>query len=155
MGRIWLGGALAAALALQASAARGQDSSPQSLDAAWTKAMKMNDLDAVVACYTTDAVLWLPNAPEARGTKAIRDVYAGYFDAYTVSDAALMNTTYETSGDLSASWGHFALTLKPKKGGDAVVLKGRYLVAMKRAGGAWQLVADHASADPAESPVQP
>jgi len=149
---IWLGGALVAALALAPAPARAQESTPQSLDAAWTKAMKMNDLDGVVACYAPEAVMWLPNAPEARGTKAIRDVYAGYFDAYTVSDAALTDATYETTGDLSASCGHFALTLKPKKGGETVVLKGRYLVAMKRAGGAWQLVADHASADPEPAP---
>ena len=153
MRRLWTGVTLLCALTLWPAAARGQGSSPQSLDAAWTKAMKTNDLDGVVACYASDAVMWFPDAPEARGSKAIRDLYAGYFDAYTVSDAALTNPSYETSGDLSASWGNFVLTLKPKKGGDPVVLKGRYLVAMKRTDGNWLLVADHASATPA--PAKP
>lgn len=149
--KLVLGAALVGVLALGSATAHAQDS-PRAADAVWTKAMKANDLDAIVACYAPDAVMWLPDAPEARGRQAIRDVYAGYLDAYTVADAALTDAFYETSGDLTGSWGHYAFTLQPKKGGDPVVLKGRYVVVMKRIGGNWLLVADHASATPPPKP---
>lgn len=131
-----------------ASSAAAQDAGAKMLDTAWVKAMKANDIEAVVACYAPDAVMWLMDAPEARGTAAIRGMYAGYFAAYTVSDAVLVNPTYEASGDLSAGWGSYVLTLNPKKGTDPVVLKGRFTAVAKKVGGKWLYVADHASATP-------
>ena len=68
------------------------------VDAAWLKAVKANDVDAVVACYWPDAVMWLPDAPEARGEKAIRAAYAGLLGANTVVDASLTDAVYQTSG---------------------------------------------------------
>jgi hypothetical protein len=41
------------------------------------------------------------------------------------------------------------MKLQPKKGGDAVVLKGRFTAAARRIGGQWVYVADHASDEPA------
>ena len=145
--KLWIGVLGVGALAL-ASAVFAQDT-PKDADAAWMKAMKANDLSAVVALYAPDAVMWFPEAPEARGSEAIRKTYAGYFDAYTVADVALTNVTHQTSGDLDANWGNYTFDLRPKKGGDPVVLKGRFVAVMKKIGGRWLLVADHASATPA------
>src|SRR5439155_14253636 len=44
----------------------------RAVDEAWVKAMTGNDLNAVMACYSRDAVMWLPEAPEAKGHEAIR-----------------------------------------------------------------------------------
>ena len=145
--KLWIGVLGIGALAL-ASAVFAQDT-PQDADAAWMKAMKANDLGAVVALYAPDAVMWLPEALEARGSEAIRRTYAGYFDAYRVADAQLTNVTHQTSGDLDGNWGYYMFDLRPKKGGDPVVLKGRFVTVMKKIGGRWLLVADHASATPA------
>ena len=134
-----------------AAAARAQDT-PQAADAAWMKAMKANDLAAVVSLYAPDAVMWFPDAPEARGSEAVRRTYAGYFDAYTVADAVLTNVTHQTSGDLDANWGNYMFDLRPRKGGDPVILKGRFVAVMKKIGGRWLLVADHASATPVAKP---
>ena len=38
--------------------------------------MLSGDIEAIAANYADDAVMWLPNMPEARGGKAIRDAYA-------------------------------------------------------------------------------
>jgi len=138
---------LACGLALSA-AALAEEGGAKSVDAAWLKAIKGNDVEAIVACYAPDAVLWLPDAPEARGTKAIRETYAGLLGVNAVADATLTNAVYQTSGDLSTAWGNFTLTLKPKKGGDTVVMKGRFTSVSKNAGGKWQYVADLASAEP-------
>jgi ketosteroid isomerase-like protein len=129
-------------------AAEAQERGAKAIDAAWLKAIKANDLEALVACYAPDAVLWLPGAPEARGAKTIRDAYAGMLAVNTVTDATIVNAVYQTSGDLSAGWGNFTLSLKPKNGGAPVVMKGRFIDVAKKVGGKWAYVSDHASSDP-------
>ncbi len=133
------------------SAARAEEGA-KDVDARWVKAMKANDVDALAACYASDAVMWLPDSPEARGTKAIRDTYAGLLGVYSVVDASLSDGVYNTSGDMSTAWGHFVLTLKPKKGGDNVVMKGRFLSVSRKSGGKWSYVADLASNEPPPPP---
>ena len=134
-------------LAAAATVAAAEEGA-KDVDAAWLKAVKANDVDAVVACYWPDAVLWLPDAPEARGEKAIRATYAGLLAANSIVDASLADAVYQTSGDLSTAWGHFTLVLKPKAGGDNQVLKGRFLSVSKKSGGKWRYAADLASAEP-------
>lgn len=137
------------ACALGFVAAALAEEGAKSVDAAWLKAMKANDVNALVACYAPDAVMWFPDAPEARGEKAIRDAYTGFLGANTVVDAALSDAVYNTAGDISTSWGHYSMTLKPKAGGNDVVLKGRFLSVSKKTGGQWRYVADLASNEPA------
>jgi uncharacterized protein (TIGR02246 family) len=124
-------------------------SGAQIVDAAWIAAVKANDLDAVMKCYAPDAVMWLPNAPSARGAKAIRAAYEGLLSANTVKDATLSDVTYRTVGNTSVAWGRFSLTLAPKAGGDPVVMTGRFTEAAERRGGKWVYIVDHASAEPA------
>jgi ketosteroid isomerase-like protein len=138
-----------------ASMAVAQEGGAKDVDAAWVKAMKANDVEALVACYAPDAVMWLPDAPEARGEKAIRAAYSGLLGTYTVADAALSNAVYQTSGDLSTAWGNYVLNLKPKAGGDNVVLKGRFLSVSKKVGGKWRYAADLASNEPPPPAPQP
>ena len=146
--RIRAAAVLVCAMVLGTVAATAQDEGTKSVDAAWLKAMKANDVNALVACYAPDAVMWLPNAPEARGSKAIREAYDGLLKVYTVKGASFSNTVYRTSGDLSTGWGNFVLDLQPKNGSAPGALKGRFVVVSKRIGGKWLYVADHASADP-------
>ena len=80
------------------------------------KAANAGDVEALVALYAPDAVLYTPNAIEARGTAAIRSQYQAMFSANTVSNASI-NCTYQTVGDLSVGWGTATLTMTPKGGG--------------------------------------
>jgi len=121
----------------------------QAVDEAWRKAITANDLNAIIAVYAEDAVMWLPDAPEAKGREAIRKSYAGLLDANTVTAASLANTHYQTSGNLSVGWGNFTLTLSPKAGGNPVTLSGRFSVIARKEGGMWVYVVYHASAHPA------
>ena len=47
----------------------------QAVDEAWRKAITANDVNAIVTLYSRDAVMWLPDAPEAKGREAIRKSY--------------------------------------------------------------------------------
>ncbi len=121
----------------------------QAVDSSWVKAMKANDLEAVLKTYAPDAVVWLPEVKEARDEKAIRSAYEGLLSANTVKEVVLSETGYRTIGKVSAGWGRFSLTLAPKSGGSPVVMTGRYTDIAERRGGRWVYVVDHASAEPA------
>ena len=123
----------------------------QAVDEAWRKAITANDLNAIMAVYAEDAVMWLPDAPEAKGREAIRKSYTDLFAANTVTGATLANSHYQTAGSLSVGWGDFTLTLSPKAGGKPVTLAGRVSVIARKQGSGWVYVVDHASAHPASS----
>ena len=129
------------------------DTGAKTVDDAWVKAMKANDLEAVLACYAPDAVAWLPDSPEASGEKAIRAAYQGLLAANKVQDVTVTETHYKTAGTLSVGWGRFTLTLAPKSGGSPIAIKGRFTEAAELRGGRWLYVADQASAEP--SPSEP
>ncbi len=123
----------------------------QVVDEAWRKAITANDLDGIMAVYSENAVMWLPDAPEAKGRAAIRKSYADLLAANTVTAATFANTHYENHGKSSVGWGDFTLTLSPKSGGKPATLSGRFSVIARKEAGTWVYVVDHASAHPAPS----
>jgi len=148
-----LAGAAAVLVSLRVSAAPDSGATP--VETQWLKAIRANDLEAVLACYAPDAVLWGPGDPEARGTAAIRETYRGYLAGNVVKDASLSNVFHRNFGNFSAGWGNFSLTLVPKAGGAPIVLRGRFTDVAEKREGKWLYVADHASADPAPPPAAP
>ena len=122
---------------------------PSSVDATWAKAFKANDVEAAVACYSPDAILWMPDAPEAKGTAAIRDGYKGFFAANKVQDVSTKEIHRETNGNRSVSWGTFSMTVLPAGAAKPVTATGRYTEVTENRGGKWVYVVDHASEDPA------
>jgi len=129
-------------------AAADAPAGPKSVDAAWVKAMKANDLEGVMKCYAPNAVVWFPGETEARGEKAIRELYTGFLGANRVQDVVLSDDHEEISGDVCGRWGHFQMTIVPKAGGAPVTMTGRFTEVLKKKGGRWVYVADHASDDP-------
>jgi uncharacterized protein (TIGR02246 family) len=129
--------------------ASGESAGAQAVDEAWRKAITANDLEGIMAVYAADAVMWLPDAPEAKGRDAIRKSYAALLAANTVTGVTFANTHYQTSGDLSVGWGEFTLSLSPKAGGDPVTMSGRFSVIARNEKGTWVYFVDHASAHPA------
>ncbi len=75
--------------------AAGDRDTPESLDQAWMKAFRANDVDGLVACYATDAIAWEPNSPPAKGREAIRQLYSAMAQANTFKDVSLANTHYQ------------------------------------------------------------
>jgi uncharacterized protein (TIGR02246 family) len=139
--------------AVAAGGALAADAAPkhglQTVDAAWTKAMLANDAAACAALYADDAVLVLPGSGAIKGKKAIADAYAGWLGTVRVTEAAVMDTHYETAGKVSAGWGAFKVTTVPKAGGAPTTEIGTWCAVAVEKGGAWKYVADHASDDPA------
>jgi len=148
----FVAGALVVSVLGAASMALAQGGA-EALDAAWVKAMKAQDANAVAALYAPDAVLWMPGAPEARGAKAIHDEYAGLLGTYTVTDVSLTDGHYETVQNIGVASGHFMMTLQPKAGGAPTIMGGRYSSVAKKVDGQWHYVVDHASVEPPPAPA--
>jgi uncharacterized protein (TIGR02246 family) len=127
-----------------ASPARAQEQGGKIVDDAWVKAVTAGDVEAVVALYAPDAVLYAPDSMEARGTAAIRALYTEMLAANTVSNPSF-NTTYQTSGDLSTGWGTVTLTFTPKAGGAPQTMTVRVTAVTRKINAKWLYVADHAS----------
>ena len=115
----------------------------QVVDQAWVKAMKANDLEAVVALYAPDAVAYFPDG-DFKDKAAIRKSWTDFLATYTVKDCTTVGT-YDTTGDMSVGWGHWTLSMTPKAGGAPVTFTGRATVLAKKIGGKWLYVVDHAS----------
>ena len=153
--RQWIGVLGVAALTVASfrsyAASAGEDG-VQAVDAAWEKAVEANDLDAVMACYASDAVAWLPGSPELKGAEAIRQSYKELFATNTIKDASFSETHYTTVGERSVGWGRFSISLVPKGSDRPVVALGRFTEVAERRGGRWVYVVDHASAEPVPAP---
>jgi uncharacterized protein (TIGR02246 family) len=115
----------------------------QLTDQAWTKAMKANDLEAIMALYAPDAVAYFPDG-DFKGKEAIRKSWTDFLAMFTVKDAT-SEGTYETTGNTSLGWGYWSITVVPKGASEPMLLKGRATVVVKRIGGKWLYVVDHAS----------
>jgi len=70
--------------------------------------VKANDRDAIMRIYAADAVVWLPQTPEARGEKAIRSPYEGLLSANTVKDVVLSETRYIPQMVTTVGWSRCA-----------------------------------------------
>jgi ketosteroid isomerase-like protein len=90
----------------------------------------------------------MPGSGRLDGRAAIRAYYADWLGSVTVRDVVLSNVKVETSGNLSSGWGHFAITMVPKAGGEPIVVKGRFTEVTVKRGGKWVYLVDHASEDP-------
>ena len=121
----------------------------QTSNECWLAAARNSDAEAVSACYAEDAVLWLPGGGMVQGRDAIRDAYAGFFDAFTVRTADLMEMGSKAMDDTVTTWGTFRMVMTPKAGGDDVTESGRYTDVSQNIDGQWVYIVDHASDDPA------
>ncbi len=131
----------------------------EDVDAAWVRAVKAGSLEHVVDLYAPDATLYAPDLMEAKGTEAIRKLYAEMLGSMTIKDFVFLEQNYTTKGNLSVGWGRFLLTGEPRAEGAPVKVEGRFTSVAERKGGKWRYIVVHASlplpAPQAPAPVAP
>jgi uncharacterized protein (TIGR02246 family) len=127
--------------------------SPESINAAWKKAVLAGDIEAVVALYANDAVGWFPGTASAKGKDAIRQAYVGLLKGNNISAVEFTDTQSHLCGDMAVLWGSFTMTVTPKSGGAATKSTGRFTEVLKHDGGKWLFAVDHASENSAPPPT--
>ena len=116
-------------------------------------AFNAGDFDGMSACYTEGGVLMPPNAPEAKGRKAIKEYIQTMPPA---KDFKITVDSIEGTGDRAIVTGTFSVTFVVPKGPE-VKDKGKYIeVREKQADGTWLMSRDMFSSDlPMGGPVAP
>lgn len=133
--------ALAMATLPMLAAAQDAASGIAETNAAFEAAVAADDVAAVVALYTEDAMLMGPNAPSATGRAAIGEAFTGMMEAVGTLD--LTTVEVESFGDTAYEVGTYVL-----EGADGSHMDhGKYVVIWKRTPDGWKLHRDIYNSD--------
>ena len=107
---------------------------------AYNGALKAGDVEGWLATLTDDCVFLPPGVPAVVGKDAVRTWSTeSIFSDFNV-DLEYDFDELEFQGPSAMAWGWFKQTLAPKAGGEAIVMKGKFLDVFKKAGdGEWKL----------------
>jgi len=115
----------------------------------WSAAAQAKDAERFTSFYAPDAALMLEDAPDARGSAAIREAAAGTMqDPNFALSFAADKVVVARAGDLAYEEGTYTLTTTgPDK--KPATEKGHYIVVwQKQADGAWKVIRDVPVSDP-------
>ena len=119
----------------------------------YQEAFNAKDLDALVARYTDDAYLLLPDQEMIQGTDAIRQFLEYQIETLKMQDLVLTAVSTYGVGDLAYHVGTSSQQVTPPGATDPVTIKGKYLVVLKKdASGAWKLSAVAVIPDASSAP---
>lgn len=141
---VWMTGLLAVALlapvrgGMVGMPAPAQDPAIRQVADAYTAAMLAGDAAAAAALYRDDAIEMPPGVPPIQGRAAIEQYFRGMFGGCRFTEFALSHAELRASGDVAFAAGTSRATVTPN-GGPSVTEAGKYLVVLKRTGGAWKV----------------
>ena len=105
---------------------------------AYVKASQAADAKAIAALYTEDAVEMPPNQPMVKGRAAIEQYYTKQFGGTVkVQSFALTRIDSNAAGDIGYEVGTYRQTITD--GQHPMNDTGKYMVVVKRIGGAWKV----------------
>jgi len=138
-----------------AASSSGASSDPATVKAAieatnarFLEAFKRGDKAGMLASYTDDAVLMMPNEPAWRGRSGIEKGLDGFLGQVSLKDGGTTTGDVMVSGDMAVETGTFTWTLQSKTGGADIKDQGKYLTVWKRqADGSWKAVRDINNSD--------
>ena len=112
----------------------------------WALACNNKQLDDLVSCYSTDAIVLRPNHPAVRGTAAIREYFVAALDA-GLGEVELDPLRVDVIGDVAYEAGRCKM-LVPVVMGKRREERGKYLTLLvKQGNGEWRIATDCWSSD--------
>lgn len=119
--------------------------SSQDIDAAirsvadrYVKASLAGDAKTIASLYTDDAIEMPPNQPIIKGRAAIQQHYEALFKSGKASRFTLTHLETRSSGDIGYDAGTYDQAVTPP-GASEVADTGKFVVVLKRSGGAWRV----------------
>ena len=110
-------------------------------------AFKRGDKAGMMANYTDDAVVMMPNEVAWRGREGLDKGFGGFLSQMSFKEGGAITTDVMVAGDLAVETGTFEWTLQPKSGPE-IKDKGKYLIVWKRqTDGSWKIVRDITNTD--------
>jgi len=136
----WLAASLAPAAAQSVDPA-AEEAAIRELDGQWVAVVEAKDAAATAEFYADDGAFLPPGAPIAEGRPAIAAAWGGFYKLANFElTFAPTRITIAQSGDVAFEVGTYSLAFDGDQG--RVRDKGKYVVAWKKAGGAWKAAAD-------------
>jgi uncharacterized protein (TIGR02246 family) len=120
------------------AAAPAQDPAIRQVADAYQAAMLAGSAAAAAAVYRDDAVEMPPGVPPIQGKAAIEQYFRGMFGSCRFTAFTLSHTELRASGDVAFVAGTSRASVTPN-GGPSITEAGKYLVVLKRTGGAWKV----------------
>ena len=113
----------------------------QALVQAWGEAAEAGDVAGVVALYTDDIVRMAPDAPAIRGKQAIKEIYRGGFELFSVELTWPVEGTEEII--VADGWAfHLSEYIEwftPKAGGETIEERGKIIeICQQQPDGSWK-----------------
>jgi uncharacterized protein (TIGR02246 family) len=134
-------------LGVVVASAQGTKTDPtlSKVAADFSAAVTANDAAKTAAHYTADATFMPPNEPAVQGRSNIQAWFQKHMDE---GPATLKLEPREShiSGDLAYEAGTYTLDIKPKTG-QPMSDKGKYIVILRKEGGAWKISNDVFNSD--------
>ena len=125
----------------------------QTLDTAnagFAAAMNRGDAKALSAYYSDDATIMVQGQGTAVGRAGVDQLFAGFVETYTISNAKLTTANIWIEGDVAVERGTYSMVLHPKAGGADVTDTGKYLAVWAEVdAGVWKIVRDCSQSDAA------
>ena len=107
---------------------------------AYVKASLAADVKGIVALYTEDAIEMPPNEPAVKGRAAIEQYYQKQFAGGTkLTTFKLTHIESRALSDAGYDIGTYEQSLTTKGSAAPIKDTGKYIVILKRAGGAWKV----------------
>lgn len=112
----------------------------------WAEAFSGSDVEAILGCYSQDAVLWGTFSSELRRTpEAIRDYFEPYF-SMEVRKIVFEDLFIRIFGDTATGNGLYEVSLKREERVEEVMT--RYSFTCLKRDGRWRIVDHHSSVVP-------
>lgn len=106
----------------------------------FAKQYNARNLDKLGDLFTDDGRMQSPFHPPAEGAKALRKHFEQAFKEYDPRSLTVETTHVEVSGDMAFSVGTFEMSLRIPSG-RRLADRGKWLVALRRVGVGWRIVA--------------
>lgn len=119
----------------------------EAANARFADAFKRADKVGLMANYTDDAIIMMPNEVAWRGRAEIDKGFTAFLGQTAFKEGGAKTEDVMLAGDLAVETGTFAWTLQSKSGTE-IKDKGKYLTAWKRqTDGSWKIVRDINNSD--------
>ncbi len=127
--------------AQQKAAAGGDEAAIAKARTAYNNAVIAADAAGIAKLYAADGVEMPPNAPAAKGRAAIEKYHKDLAQQVMIHGSTITPTGTQVSGNLAYDVGTYKQQVMPMSGGGISDDHGKYVVVLKKEGGAWLIAA--------------
>ncbi len=119
----------------------------EAANASFIDAFKRGDKVGMMAHYTDDAIVMMPNQVAWRGRAEMDKGNTSFLSQMSLKEGGVKTEDVMLAGDLAVETGTFTWTLQPKSGPE-IKDKGKYLTVWKRqTDGSWKMIRDMTNSD--------